>query len=62
MVECKIQLNMKNELFFDVETKKLFSDIEDDDPGKLGVSIVSVYTRIIDDNLNEVEGKMQILE
>ena len=56
------------EVFFDVETKKLFGDIEGDDPGDLGVSIVSVYSRTIDINLGEsnmvssvepVEGKMQ---
>lgn len=50
---------MYNEVIFDVETKKLFSDIAGDDPGDLGVSIVSVYSRTIDDNLREIEGKMQ---
>ena len=50
---------MYNEVFFDVETKKLFGDIEGFDPGDLGVSIVSVYSRKIDDNLVEIEGKMQ---
>ena len=50
---------MYNEVFFDVETKKLFGDIEGDDPGDLGVSIVSVYSRKLDENFNEVEGKMQ---
>src|SRR3989344_6641485 len=47
---------MYNEVIFDVETKKLFSDIEDDDPGKLGVSIVSLYQRVIDENFKEVRG------
>ncbi|OGM59770.1 hypothetical protein A2955_02155 [Candidatus Woesebacteria bacterium RIFCSPLOWO2_01_FULL_37_19] len=47
---------MYNEVIFDVETKKLFSDIEDDDPGKLGVSIVSLYQRTIDENFREVKG------
>lgn len=46
------------ETFFDVETKKLFGDIEGFDPGKLGVSIVSVYEREIDDNLVEINGRM----
>lgn len=50
---------MYSEVFFDVETKKLFGDIEGDDPGDLGVSIVSVYSRKINDDLNETEGKMQ---
>jgi len=49
---------MINEVFFDVETKKLFSEIEGVDPGKLGVSIVSVYQRTLDEKLNEVEGQI----
>lgn len=49
---------MKKEIFFDVETKKIFDDIEGSDPGDLGVSIVSVYSRKLD-GLKEVEGKMQ---
>jgi len=47
------------EVFFDVETKKIFSDIPDNDPGKLGVSIVSIYKREVDENQNEVRGNMQ---
>ncbi len=50
---------LKREVFFDVETKKLFSDIEGDDPGLLEVSIVSVYTRTVDENMKEEKGKMQ---
>ena len=50
---------MYKEVFFDVETKKTFSDIEDNDPGKLGVSIVSLYSRTLDENFKEIEGKMQ---
>jgi len=50
---------MRREIIFDVETKKLFSDIEGTDPGDLGVSIVSVYRRTIDDDLREIEGQMQ---
>jgi DEAD/DEAH box helicase domain-containing protein len=49
---------MFNEVIFDVETKKLFSDIEGNDPGDLGVSIVSLYQRRIDENYKEVEGKI----
>ncbi|HLE48777.1 MAG TPA: ribonuclease H-like domain-containing protein [Patescibacteria group bacterium] len=52
-------MNSYTEIFFDVETKKIFADIPDFDPGKLGVSIVSVYKRIIDDNYTEIEGKME---
>lgn len=47
------------EVFFDVETKKIFADIPDFDPAKLGVSIVSVYRRTVDENQNEIEGKME---
>jgi DEAD/DEAH box helicase domain-containing protein len=50
---------MHNEVFFDVETKKLFSDVAENNPALLGVSVVSVYSRKIDENLNEVGGKMQ---
>ena len=50
---------MYSEVFFDVETKKLFSDVAENDPALLGVSIVSVYSRKIDESLNEIEGRMQ---
>jgi hypothetical protein len=36
------------EVFFDVETKKLFSEINTRAPGDLGVSVVSVYKRELD--------------
>ena len=63
-----VNTKMKTEVFFDVETKKLFGDVAENDPALLGVSIVSVYSREIDENLqesvgrkilSEVEGKMQ---
>lgn len=47
------------EVFFDIETKKLFSDIDGTDPGDLGVSIVSIYRRQLDDSFKETEGKIQ---
>lgn len=50
---------MHSEVFFDVETKKLFGDIEGFNPGDLGVSIVSVYSRKLDENLRQTEGRMQ---
>jgi len=50
---------MYNEVIFDLETKKLFSDISGNDPADLGVSIVSVYSRVLEKNLSEVEGNMQ---
>lgn len=47
-----------NEIFFDVETKKLFNEITTDNPGDLGVSIVSVYSRKVDNEGRELEGSM----
>lgn len=46
------------EVIFDTETKKFFDEIEGFDPSKLGVSITSVYSRTLDENFNEIEGKM----
>jgi len=46
------------EVFFDVETKKLFHEIESKDPGGLGISIVSVYSREVDKTGHEVAGTM----
>ena len=47
------------EVIFDTETKKFFDEIDDFDPGKLGVSIASVYSRTLGDDLKETEGKME---
>jgi DEAD/DEAH box helicase domain-containing protein len=47
------------EIIFDTETKKFFDEVEGNDPSKLGVSITSVYSRTLDENFNEIEGKMQ---
>jgi DEAD/DEAH box helicase domain-containing protein len=47
-----------NEVIFDVETKKWFDEINSDNPADLGVSIVSLYSRTLDDNMQEVEGKI----
>lgn len=47
------------EVIFDTETKKFFDEIEGFDPSKLGVSITSVYSRTLDENMQEIEGKMQ---
>lgn len=46
------------EIFFDVETKKLFSEIGSKDPSLLGVSIMSVYRRELKDGI-EINGEMQ---
>jgi len=50
---------MKFEVIFDTETKKFFDEVPDNNPARLGVSITSVYSRTLDDDLNEIEGKMQ---
>jgi len=47
------------EVFFDVETQKLFDDIEGSNPKDLKLSIVSSYQRSLDENFNEIEGKMR---
>jgi DEAD/DEAH box helicase domain-containing protein len=56
----------KKEVIFDCETKKIFSEIATDDPGDLGVSIVSVYSRTVEITekdgrtiINETAGKME---
>lgn len=50
---------MFNEVIFDLETKKLFSDINGTDPGDLGVSILSLYHRMVDENYKETEGELK---
>lgn len=51
---------MYQEVIFDIETKKLFDQIEDpSNLPDLGVSIVSVYRRELDENLNEKSGEMK---
>jgi hypothetical protein len=47
------------ELIFDVETQKLFSDITTEDPGDLGISVVSAYRRELDDTGKEIRGEMK---
>jgi len=46
------------EVFFDCETKKLFNEISGNDPADLGISIVSVYVRAVDDSQKELNGTM----
>jgi DEAD/DEAH box helicase domain-containing protein len=47
------------EVIFDCETKKFFDAIEEFDPSKLGVSVVSVYSREIDEEGKELNGEMK---
>ena len=49
---------MFNEVIFDLETKKIFADIKGDNPGDLGVSVVGLYKRSIDENYEEIEGEL----
>lgn len=49
---------MITEVFFDIETKKLFEEITSGLPSDLGISIVSVYKRQLDNNLQEISGTM----
>lgn len=50
---------MVTEVIFDIETKKIFDDIEGSNPADLGISIVSTYKRQLDENLNEISGKIE---
>lgn len=47
------------EVFFDVETKKLFHEVENRNISLLGVSVVSVYHREIDSQNKEIRGSMR---
>ncbi|KKP27980.1 MAG: hypothetical protein UR16_C0001G0001, partial [Candidatus Woesebacteria bacterium GW2011_GWB1_31_29] len=50
--------NKTTEVIFDLETQKFFDEIDDFDPAKLGVSVLSLYRRTVDKNNNEIEGEM----
>lgn len=49
---------MLTQAFFDVETQKLFSETGSYDPSALGISIVSVYIRTVDENQQEQTAAM----
>lgn len=49
---------MLTEIIFDIETKKLFQDITTNNPADLGISVVSVYKRNLDENFSEINGQM----
>lgn len=49
---------MITEVIFDIETKKLFEEIPTNNPADLGVSLVSIYKRTIDENQNEINGQV----
>ena len=46
------------EVFFDCETQKLFNEISGTDPGDLGISVVSVYVRTVNEKQEELSGRM----
>lgn len=50
---------MISEVIFDLETKKIFDDIEGYNPADLGISIVSVYRREVDEKGVEKAGEMK---
>ncbi len=49
---------MYEEVIFDLETQKFFDEIEGSDPADLGVSILSMYVRTLDENFKEIKGEM----
>ncbi len=49
---------MVTEIIFDIETKKIFDDINGNNPADLGVSIVSIYQRQLDNNFKEINGQI----
>src|SRR3989344_3339722 len=50
---------MIDEAIFDIETQRLFSEVDGGDPELLGVSIISVYLRKVDESQREIEGVMK---
>jgi DEAD/DEAH box helicase domain-containing protein len=46
------------EVIFDLETKSFFDETGRTDPAELGVSVVSVYKRQLDEDLQETAGEM----
>ncbi len=50
---------MIDEAIFDIETQKLFSEVDGGDPALLGVSLVSVYLRTVNEEQQEIRGQMR---
>lgn len=50
---------MIQEAIFDIETKRLFSEVDGGDPALLGVSLVSVYLRTVNEAQEEIAGEMR---
>jgi DEAD/DEAH box helicase domain-containing protein len=49
---------MFDEVIFDLETKSFFVEDGKFDPSRFGVSVVSLYSRKLNDAFDELEGKM----
>ncbi len=49
---------MFDEIIFDIETQKLFEDINFGNIAKLGVSVVCLYKRTLDKDYHEISGHM----
>jgi len=49
---------MYQEVIFDLETQKFFDEIEGFDPALLGVSVLSMYVRTLDESFKEIKGEM----
>ncbi len=47
-----------HEVIFDLETQKFFDETKTSDPADLGVSVVSLYSRKLDENFIQIEGQM----
>lgn len=52
-------MKKKVEVFYDIETKNLFDEIKYRNPEDLGISIVSVYRREVDEEGKELLGEMK---
>ncbi len=49
-------MKIYNEVIFDIETQRFYDEVSD--PELFGVSILSLYARIVDENLSEIKGEM----
>lgn len=47
---------MYDEVIFDLETQRFFDEAPD--PSQFGVSVISLYARTLDENFNEISGKI----
>jgi len=50
---------MITEVIFDIESQRLFNEVEGNDPAQLGVSIVSAYIRTVNEMQDEIQGEMR---